>query len=174
MVAETFFDLVHNHVRFELRSSTIYSHRFPLAFLQALRSEAQEAKLMKWMSELWPVLVGALAAAPRSPVLRDLLGAMMWPSSVFALEGFVAAFETGFSGFPTDFKQELEQVSKVFAFSVPCEKAHGHILDAQRQSKNKQLGRHAKCIGSSLLESWMRTTANPCPLPCITERNGPR
>ena len=100
--------------------------------------------VMVWMKDLWLGLSAAEPEAPHNPEVKALLQAMLWPQSTLCREILVAAYECNFEDLPADVVAELQKATLGFGMSVICENGHSKIVDCQRQSKAKNLGRMAK------------------------------
>ena len=168
-LAQAVLDFCREQVGHEIASLSHYSHRPPWAFLRVLRGDHEKATTLDWMKKLWAVL--QRLEADSSKIATDSLQAMMWPFNTYTREVMVGAYECDFKTIPSEAMRDLEVQSLMFGTSIMAELGHSKIVDAQRLSKGKTLGRvskfHRVCTAEILQDHDRRV---PKPLP--SEKSG--
>ena len=158
MIAETAVDLARNIVGNEIITMSSYSHRPFCKFAAALHLDAQvRSDLLAWCARAFSALEKAEAKAVEEDKadtwkLKEYIGDMLWPLSVWDREVLVAGAETDWQHWPMDVLSEFQAVFRGFVSTKPVEDTFGIYSDEARQSKSGRLGRCAR---------WHRAMASP-------------
>jgi hypothetical protein len=152
-VAEALMDFVTNLIANELEHMSFYRARPPFRFMQHLSPDAtQRFRFLVWVEQLTKALFRAEDIAINDAESAEHLKDLLWPSSQLCRKLLVSAHEMDFKGLPTDVEEDLEQASRTWGGSVPCEYAHRQVGIAASANANGSISRQTK---------WHRILAGP-------------
>ena len=136
------YDLFFYEIKLFYRSSAGYK---PIVsrWMAQFKSNDEKQKTLLWTKDLYESLIIFEPLADACDYIKDLLGAMLWPTSIFCREVIVGCFESDFSDFALESQRDLDKASKIFTVKA-VEDTHRGLNTKQRQNMNGKLGRHSR------------------------------
>jgi hypothetical protein len=78
------------------------------------KSNDEKQKTLLWTKDLYESLTIFEPLADACDYIKDLLGAMLWPTSIFCREVIVGCFESDSLDFAPESQRDLDKASKIF------------------------------------------------------------
>ena len=135
------------------------------AFTKALSKDALDVgDIYKWTARMEKCLDYAVRMKSDDKRMTQRLEAMLWPYNVWVREALVGFAECDYKNFPKAITDDLTDVARSFGYSVPIERMHSVVVDAQRQSKSgalSRIGKMHRVMTSGILENCDRVQPIP-------------
>lgn len=164
-LAETLFVYVLNLCGLQLQWAMRYSHTPPFMFA-GLLDPAGRRSTLKRLEVMWAVLLAleeAMQGAGQGN-LRALHSSLLWPSSTWTREVFIALSECNFIDVPDDILLEVTEFTETVKTTKMIEDCFNLLRDRSRHHKAGTLGstlRFSTLISSTMQRDWDRKEWTP-------------